>query len=150
MTEAPLNSSELPNSPFRGLGGVVSRSHPLTHYLWGEQCDGWTLVDTPGMSVKMERMPPHTAEQQHFHQFARQFFFILKGRATFYFATESAEDLPADERPPTSALRPADLRPTNNIGEQEDQREQKEQREQEEQREHKEHKVEVNSQEGLE
>ncbi|HEY4206650.1 MAG TPA: cupin domain-containing protein [Puia sp.] len=76
---------------------IVSRSHPLTHYLWGEQCDGWNLVDTPELSVKMERMPPHTAEQEHFHQYARQFFFILKGRATFYFAPESAEDLPADE-----------------------------------------------------
>jgi mannose-6-phosphate isomerase-like protein (cupin superfamily) len=31
----------------------------------------------------MERMPPQTAEQEHFHQRARQFFFILKGTATF-------------------------------------------------------------------
>lgn len=67
---------------------IVSRSNPLSHYLWGEQCDGWNLVDTPGLSVKMERMPSHTAEQQHFHQYARQFFFILKGRATFYFAEQ--------------------------------------------------------------
>jgi mannose-6-phosphate isomerase-like protein (cupin superfamily) len=63
---------------------TVSRSHPLKHYLWGEQCDGWNLVDSPELSVKMERMPPHTAEQEHFHQFARQFFFILKGTAVFY------------------------------------------------------------------
>jgi mannose-6-phosphate isomerase-like protein (cupin superfamily) len=68
---------------------IVSRSHPLTHYLWGEQCDGWNLVDTPELSVKMERMPPHTAEQEHFHQYARQFFFILKGWATFFLAGEA-------------------------------------------------------------
>ena len=62
----------------------VSRPHPLKHYIWGEHCDGWNLVDHSDLSVKMERMPPHTVEQDHFHQHARQFFFILKGRATFY------------------------------------------------------------------
>ena len=61
----------------------VSRDHPLSHYLWGDHCDGWNLVDNPDLSVKMERMPPHTAEQLHFHQRARQFFFILKGTAVF-------------------------------------------------------------------
>jgi mannose-6-phosphate isomerase-like protein (cupin superfamily) len=62
---------------------VVSRENPLTHYVWGDNCDGWNLVDKAELSVKMERMPPHTAEQEHFHQRARQFFFILKGSATF-------------------------------------------------------------------
>lgn len=69
----------------------VSRLYPLKHYVWGADCDGWNFVDTPELSVKMERMPPHTAEQMHFHQFARQFFFILKGSATFYFAGETFE-----------------------------------------------------------
>jgi mannose-6-phosphate isomerase-like protein (cupin superfamily) len=62
---------------------VVSRENPLTHYVWGDNCDGWNLVDKAELSVKMERMPPHTAEQEHFHRRARQFFFILKGSATF-------------------------------------------------------------------
>ena len=62
---------------------VVSRENPLTHYVWGDHCDGWNLVDKAELSVKMERMPPHTAEQEHFHRRARQFFFILKGSATF-------------------------------------------------------------------
>lgn len=75
----------------------VSRLHPLKHYLWGEQCDGWNLVDTPELSVKMERMPPHTAEQMHFHQQARQFFFILKGTATFYFEGEDPVTVNAQE-----------------------------------------------------
>ena len=79
-----------PNNRGRELGSV-SRSHPLKHYLWGEQCDGWNLVDNPELSVKMERMPPHTAEQEHFHQFARQFFFILKGKAVFYTEEERVE-----------------------------------------------------------
>jgi mannose-6-phosphate isomerase-like protein (cupin superfamily) len=62
---------------------IVSRELPLKHYTWGNNCDGWNLVDTPALSVKMERMPPHTREQEHFHRQARQFFFILKGTAVF-------------------------------------------------------------------
>jgi mannose-6-phosphate isomerase-like protein (cupin superfamily) len=62
---------------------IVSREHPLKHYIWGSNCDGWNLSDSPELSVKVERMPPHTGEQEHFHQQARQFFFILKGAAVF-------------------------------------------------------------------
>jgi mannose-6-phosphate isomerase-like protein (cupin superfamily) len=65
------------------MNPVVSREHPLSHYVWGEHCDGWNLVDHAELSVKMEKMPPHTAEQEHFHDRARQFFFILKGVAIF-------------------------------------------------------------------
>jgi mannose-6-phosphate isomerase-like protein (cupin superfamily) len=74
--------------PLKGASGEqqlkpVSKDAPLWHYFWGSQCDGWNLVDNPDLSVKLERMPPHTAEQEHFHQKARQFFFILKGKAVF-------------------------------------------------------------------
>ncbi|MDP4150385.1 MAG: cupin domain-containing protein [Bacteroidota bacterium] len=62
---------------------IVSKERPLTHYTWGEGCDGWNLVDAAGLSVKMERMPPHTAERPHLHRQSRQFFFILKGAAVF-------------------------------------------------------------------
>jgi mannose-6-phosphate isomerase-like protein (cupin superfamily) len=62
---------------------IVSKDRPLTHYAWGEGCDGWNLVDGPGLSVKMERMPPHTAEKTHLHRQSRQFFFILRGAAVF-------------------------------------------------------------------
>ena len=83
MNDPDDNTNELPVPPFRGLGVIVSREQPLKHYQWGDNCDGWNLADTPGLSVKMERMPPHTGEQEHFHQQARQFFFILKGVAVF-------------------------------------------------------------------
>jgi len=62
---------------------TVSPSNPLKHYQWGALCDGWNLVDTQELSVKMERMPPHTGEQEHYHERARQFFFILQGTAVF-------------------------------------------------------------------
>jgi mannose-6-phosphate isomerase-like protein (cupin superfamily) len=56
------------------------------HYTWGAGCDGWRLVDRPDLSVIHERMPPGTAEVRHFHQAARQFFFILSGVATLEIA----------------------------------------------------------------
>jgi mannose-6-phosphate isomerase-like protein (cupin superfamily) len=65
------------------MSPVVSAQRPLNHYVWGEGCDGWALVDKPELSVKQERMPPHTAEAKHYHRVARQFFFILQGTAVF-------------------------------------------------------------------
>jgi mannose-6-phosphate isomerase-like protein (cupin superfamily) len=65
------------------MNPVVSAQRPLKHYVWGAGCDGWNLVDTPELSVKQERMPPHTAEATHYHRVARQFFFILEGTAVF-------------------------------------------------------------------
>ena len=49
------------------------------HYVWGEVCDGWHLVQTPELSVIEERMPPGASEQRHRHEFARQFFYVLAG-----------------------------------------------------------------------
>lgn len=53
-----------------------------THYNWGDQCDGWRLVDRDDLSVIHERMPAGTAEQRHYHSRSRQFFFVLAGEAT--------------------------------------------------------------------
>jgi mannose-6-phosphate isomerase-like protein (cupin superfamily) len=72
-------------------GAVVSALRPLKHYAWGAGCDGWNLVDTPQLSVKQERMPPHTAEAEHYHKIARQFFFILEGTAVFETAEGRVE-----------------------------------------------------------
>ena len=65
------------------MSPVVSALQPLKHYVWGAGCDGWNLVDRPELSVKQERMPPHTAETEHYHRHATQFFFILQGVAVF-------------------------------------------------------------------
>ncbi|MFT4414743.1 cupin domain-containing protein [Fredinandcohnia humi] len=53
------------------------------HYTWGDNCDGWHLVNTPELSIIHERMPPGSAEELHYHNQARQFFFVLSGSATF-------------------------------------------------------------------
>lgn len=67
----------------------ASKYHFLRHYKWGKDCDGWNLVDEPTLSVKQERMPPGTAEERHYHARAQQFFYILKGKATFEVEGES-------------------------------------------------------------
>lgn len=56
--------------------------HNAEHYNWGDQCDGWHLVKNQESSIIHERMPAHTSEIKHYHQHARQFFFVLSGIAT--------------------------------------------------------------------
>lgn len=55
----------------------------VEHYKWGDNCDGWRLLDSPSLSVIQEKMPPNTAETRHYHLNAQQFFFILKGNLVF-------------------------------------------------------------------
>jgi len=62
---------------------IFSKSDCLDHYVWGDDCHGWTFVDTDVLSVKQELMPPDTAEKLHYHKKAIQLFYILKGRAQF-------------------------------------------------------------------
>lgn len=58
------------------------------HYLWGDNCDGWHLVKNEELSIIHERMPVNTTEVLHYHNKARQFFFILKGVATIQIEDE--------------------------------------------------------------
>ena len=69
----------------------VSIQQSLNHYQWGNACDGWNLVEENTLSVKQERMPAGTAEQLHYHAKAQQFFFILKGVASFEVEGEIIE-----------------------------------------------------------
>jgi mannose-6-phosphate isomerase-like protein (cupin superfamily) len=52
------------------------------HYIWGDNCDGWYLVKNKDLSVIHECMPVNTSEVRHYHNQARQFFFVLSGTAT--------------------------------------------------------------------
>jgi len=49
------------------------------HYKWGNDCDGWLLVNVEDQSIIHEKMPPNTYETRHYHKVARQFFFVLEG-----------------------------------------------------------------------
>lgn len=52
-------------------------------YDWGQKCKGWHLVNTTELSVIQEIMPSGTKEIKHKHSTSQQFFFIIKGVATF-------------------------------------------------------------------
>ena len=53
------------------------------HYNWGDNCDGWHLLNNDELSIIQEKMLPGTSEVMHYHQKARQFFYILSGVADF-------------------------------------------------------------------
>ncbi len=55
------------------------------HYIWGEVNDGWHLLKREDMSVIQERVPAGGAEVMHYHNTARQFFYILEGEGTMVF-----------------------------------------------------------------
>lgn len=56
------------------------------HYVWGSGCDGWHLLKHSDLSVIQERVPPSCGEVRHYHAKARQYFFVLKGRALLEFS----------------------------------------------------------------
>lgn len=62
---------------------MINKQNSKT-YKWGKNCDSWVFVDTEDLSVKVESMPHGAKEKLHFHSRAKQFFYILKGEATFY------------------------------------------------------------------
>lgn len=49
------------------------------HYVWGDNCDGWYLLNLQDMLVIHEKMPAGSFEKRHYHSVSRQFFFVLKG-----------------------------------------------------------------------
>jgi mannose-6-phosphate isomerase-like protein (cupin superfamily) len=55
------------------------------HYVWGEICDGWRLLERDDLSVIRENVPAGGAERMHYHTKARQFFYILEGEGTMVF-----------------------------------------------------------------
>lgn len=57
-------------------------------YFWGTHCESFVLLDTSGLSVKLEIMPPGSEEKMHFHNKSRQLFYILKGQASFRIEPE--------------------------------------------------------------
>jgi mannose-6-phosphate isomerase-like protein (cupin superfamily) len=61
--------------------GSVSRAN-AEHYRWGNDCDGWHLVQDEKLSVIEELIPSGAREVRHYHRKAQQFFYILSGEVT--------------------------------------------------------------------
>ncbi len=66
------------------LPTAVSRES-AEHYTWGAGCDGYFLLKRGEVHVIEERMPPGTSEQAHWHERARQLFYVLEGELTMRF-----------------------------------------------------------------
>ncbi len=62
----------------------ISREN-AERYTWGEDCDGYFLLKRSDIYVLEERMPPGTSEQAHWHEQARQLFYVLEGELTMRF-----------------------------------------------------------------
>lgn len=73
--------------------GMAIKSSLATaaHYKWGNNCDSWELLKNKNLSVKFEKMPAGTAEQNHLHTAVQQYFFMLKGCATFEIENETVQ-----------------------------------------------------------
>ncbi len=57
---------------------VINREN-ADHYIWGEVCEGWRLLAGQDLSVTQELIPPGRGEVRHYHNRARQLFFVLRG-----------------------------------------------------------------------
>jgi mannose-6-phosphate isomerase-like protein (cupin superfamily) len=77
--------SEFTTSPFLQQVYMLISTENAEHYIWREICDGWYLLKRDDMSVIRERVPAGGAEVLHYHNTARQFFYILEGEATMVF-----------------------------------------------------------------
>ena len=53
------------------------------HYIWGDNCEGWYLLQSKKLSVIQEKIPFGKREQLHLHVNSQQVFYILSGIATF-------------------------------------------------------------------
>lgn len=67
---------------------MISREN-AEHYTWGDQCDGWYLLNRQDMLIIHEKMPAGTQERRHFHAVSRQFFFVLEGVLTMELEGET-------------------------------------------------------------
>ncbi|WP_424971763.1 cupin domain-containing protein [Dinoroseobacter sp. S76] len=74
----------------------VANRQTTPPYSWGAGCTGWRLVDTPGLTVIEEEMPPGTAEIPHLHKVATQVFYGLSGQLTLTLAGQTSTLGPGD------------------------------------------------------
>ena len=65
-------------------------------YQWGENCDGWLLVQREGLRVTEGQMPPGGGEESHCHQHAREYFYMLSGQTVVEFDNYSVSLSPGE------------------------------------------------------
>jgi len=81
---------------------MIKNISTAEHYQWGQVCDGWRLLNRSDLSVIQERIPPGAGEIPHYHERARQLFFVLTGELQIQLADQTFRLAPGDslEVPP--------------------------------------------------
>ncbi len=52
------------------------------NFKWGTGCNGWHLLKSDDLSIVEEIMPPGSKGVEHYHEIAKQFFYIIEGEAS--------------------------------------------------------------------
>lgn len=86
---------------------MITNISTAEHYRWGSVCDGWRLLNRADLKVIQERIPSQAAEVMHFHERARQLFYVLGGQLVIELRGEVFRMSPGDslEVPPGAAHR---------------------------------------------
>lgn len=81
---------------------TVANKTNAEHYVWGDVCEGWRLLSRPDLSVIQERIPAGHGEVMHYHERARQLFYVLQGELDIEVASATSRLHPGDslEVPP--------------------------------------------------
>ncbi len=58
--------------------------NPQNEYDWGKGCKGWVFLEDRDLSIIVEKIPPFSEEQNHFHSYKKQFFLVTKGVLSIY------------------------------------------------------------------
>jgi|GEM_PF-113972 len=57
-------------------------------YKWGDKSNGWYFLESPHLHIIEALMLPNAAETKYYHNTSEQFFYIIKGIATFEIGNE--------------------------------------------------------------
>lgn len=91
MSNHPPPARDLTRRAERPVAAAAMSTTSAPHYTWGDGCDGWRLVDRPGLSIVEERIPPGGGEVWHLHEQAVQFFYVLRGQAVMEMPRNSVD-----------------------------------------------------------
>ena len=75
---------------------MIQNTGTAEHYQWGRVCDGWRLLARADLSVIQERIPPNAGEIPHYHQHARQLFYVLTGELQIQIGEQMFRLAPGD------------------------------------------------------
>ena len=57
---------------------------------WDEGCTAWHLLDRNDLGIDQQLLPPGASTRSHSHDRSRQFFYVLRGRATVTLGPRTA------------------------------------------------------------